>query len=335
MRYRVEFRPYARSFKIPLRTHHGWWNVRKGIILRLSDGSGRVGWGEIAPVAAFGSESFEAALRLCQQLSSAPAIDPCRQIPDHYPACRFGFESAWEGLTGTQTVDDRDRPAPIYSQLLPTGTAALTAWQPFWAKGNRTFKWKIGVAELAQELAVFAQLIEMLPTGVCLRLDANGGLDHQSAARWLQVCDACGRVEFLEQPLPPSQFESMLALSQRYRTPIALDESIATLDQLETCGRQGWRGVCVVKPAIAGSPQRLRQIGQQYPLDLVWSSVFETAIARHFILNALIPSLPPSSRALGFGVNHWFTDSQLDQSNFEQLWQTLSPFSASAPMNPG
>jgi len=59
------------------------------------------------------------------------------------------------------------------------------------------------------------------------------GTPKQEANEWLRACDQVG-VEFLEQPLPVAQFDAMLELSDRYSTQLALDESVATLDQLQT-----------------------------------------------------------------------------------------------------
>jgi o-succinylbenzoate synthase len=160
-----------------------------------------------------------------------------------------------------------------------------------------------------------------LPAQAELRLDANGGLNWEESNLWLQKCDRYG-VEFLEQPLPPNQFDTMLQLSHQYQTPIALDESVATIEQLERCYELGWRGIFVVKAAIAGSPSRLRAFCQNQAIDIVWSSVFETAIAQRYIQNYLIPSISTKERAIGFGVNHWFNDN-LNQLDFEQLWQSL------------
>ncbi|MBW4515435.1 MAG: o-succinylbenzoate synthase [Timaviella obliquedivisa GSE-PSE-MK23-08B] len=311
---KVEFRCYQRSFKQPLVTHHGLWKVREGIILRLSDRQ-QTSWGEIAPLEAFGSESFEQALRLCQSLTE---IDQSKisQIPAYLPACRFGFESAWEGLKNHALARRL-----TYSTLLPTGSAAIQAWRSLWNQGTRTFKWKIGVAPIHQEMAIFEKLVTALPTQTRLRLDANGGLSWEDANLWLQKCDRYG-VEFLEQPLPPAQFDAMLQLSHQHQTPIALDESVATIEQLEHCYELGWRGIFVVKAAIAGSPSRLRAFCNNHGIDIVWSSVFETAIAQRYIQDHLIPSLSTQERAIGFGVNHWF-DDDLNQLDGEQLWQSL------------
>jgi O-succinylbenzoate synthase len=216
----------------------------------------------------------------------------------------------------------KTRPTPqssiTYSYLLPTGEKALESWQTPWNQGYRTFKWKIGVASIEEELNVFDQLIQALPSSTQLRLDANGGLIQQEAEQWLQVSDKTGIVEFLEQPLPPEQFKTMLEMSGNYFTPIALDESVATLNQLEACYQQGWRGIFVIKPSIAGSPKRLRQFCKAHDIDTVFSSVFESAIARHSALQ-LATELSHRNRAVGFGINHWFNDN--DETWLEQLWK--------------
>lgn len=96
MHYQFAFHPYQRQFKRPLKTHHGIWAVREGIILRLTDENKRVSWGEIAPIPWFGSETLEQALDFCQQLPSEITEETIFSIPSELPACQFGFESARE-----------------------------------------------------------------------------------------------------------------------------------------------------------------------------------------------------------------------------------------------
>ncbi|NDJ16107.1 o-succinylbenzoate synthase [Myxacorys almedinensis A] len=309
---RFEFRPYSRAFNPPLLTCHGVWRIRRGIIVRLSDESG-VGFGEIAPLDWFGSERVEDAIAFCQSLPSQIDRSLIRAIPADLPACQFGFESALPSVSRLET--------PRMSALLPPGERACQGWETLWQQGYRTFKWKIGVNAIGDELKTLKQLAEWLPNNAKLRLDANAGLTVEQAHQWLEAGDTYN-IEFIEQPLPVDQFETMVALSQQYATTIALDESVATLRQLQTCYDHGWRGIFVIKPAIAGSPARLRQFCQQHSIDAVFSSVFETAIAREAGLN-LAAELSCGDRAVGYGTTHWFTD--LVTENFEELWQRLSP----------
>jgi O-succinylbenzoate synthase len=315
MKYQFSFRAISQKFTRPVITNHGIWEIRESIIIRLVDVTGRVSWGEISPIHWFGSETLEQALDFCHQLPTKITSEIIFAIPDNLPACQFGFESALENLAEKQEFITYNN--LTYSGLLPAGEAALDQWKTLWEQGFKTFKWKIGVDKIAQELNIFTSLIQNLPETVKLRLDANGGLSYESANLWLKNCESLkNRIEFIEQPLPVDKFPEMLELSNAYHTKIALDESVATLQQLEDAYQQGWRGIFVIKPGIVGSPSRLRKFCQQHDIDVVFSSVFETAIGRQAALK-LAAELSRNHRAVGFGINHFFTEK--DSNWFEHL----------------
>ncbi|MBZ8182840.1 o-succinylbenzoate synthase [Oscillatoria salina] len=315
MSYGFTFRTYRRKFRQPLQTSHGSWEVREGIILRLVNEKGNVGWGEIAPLPWFGSENLAEAEEFCRQLGETMTAEDLAKIPDTLPACQFGFNSAQENCH-SDSVCLAEIAQNCY--LLPAGKKALTTWQTAPNQGKQTFKWKIGIGDMAEEIAIFRQLSQALPATAKLRLDANGGLNLATAKQWLEVSDASGKVEFLEQPLPPQQFDEMLNLNAEFLTAIALDESVATLAQLTKCYAKGWRGIFVIKAAIAGSPQSLRQFCRQNQIDAVFSSVLETEIGRQAALK-LATEISLHPRALGFGVDHWFAAPE--DNWLEKLWK--------------
>ena len=316
--YFWQFRVYQRPLLRPLQTHHRLWQIREGIIIRLEAEDGRIGWGEIAPLPEFGSETLSAAILFCQSLENPLSINSIFSIPEQFPACQFAFESALEDLSiENQSIELEPK---NYSYLLPTGAAVFPCLDDILAANQtNTYKWKIGVNSLKQELNLFEKLITRLPRNIKLRLDANGGLSITDSRIWLKIADESKIIEFIEQPLPPSQWLEMLQLSQDFTTGIALDESVANLRQIEECYQQGWRGIFVIKPAITGSIQGLRNLWGKYPLDLVFSSVLETNIGRKSALR-LAQEYPSKERALGFGVQQWFNDSDPDW--LEKLWKT-------------
>jgi len=302
--YQLLFTPYKRPFRRPLRTSSGIWKIREGIMISLQDATGHMSYGEIAPLPDFGSETLAQALAFCSQYSQGITATEIAQIPEEFPACQFAFESALEGFSSEESPEKK----LSLSALLPAGEAVLETWQSPWQQGQQTFKWKIGVFPMASELAWFKQVVSALPANSQFRLDANGGLTLEEAQQWFQEADASGKIEFIEQPLPPNQFEEMQELAATFRTPVALDESVGTLRQLQACYERGWRGIFVVKCAIAGSPHLLRKLCQQYSLDLVFSSVMETAVGRKAVFR-LARELNPK-RALGFGIDGWFEDDE-------------------------
>ncbi|HEY9763889.1 MAG TPA: o-succinylbenzoate synthase, partial [Trichocoleus sp.] len=238
MRIWVEHRPYSRPFRQPLQTAHGNWALREGILLRLTDETGRTGFGEIAPIPWFGSESVEAALACCERLKGWQEIAQLTAISPELPACQFGFGLALWELQGSFLPVGTEFPArtarakaghkPLQSDpkdnggvenewvcgLLPAGEGALVAWQKLWERGHRTFKWKVGVYGAETELGWLRKLVTALPAGGRLRLDANGGLTKTEAVQWLESCEGLPGIEFMEQPLPPLLI-TVLELSHR------------------------------------------------------------------------------------------------------------------------
>ncbi|MBE9155546.1 o-succinylbenzoate synthase [Nodosilinea sp. LEGE 06152] len=317
-------RPYQRRFVKPLHTAHGLWTWREGLLIRLRDSLGRVGYGEIAPIPWFGSETLEDALTFCNAQSKDWQVET---VPDALPATQFGVGCALAELVEENSAGyEPAMPADSFANadicgLLPAGEAALDIASQRLAQGHRTLKWKIGVHAIADEIGRLERLMENLPNHVQLRLDANGGLSISQAEQWLTACDRINAepqtaaIEHLEQPLPPNQLAAMQEMGRRYQTAIALDESVATLTQLEDCWAKGWRGVFVVKPAIAGSPQRLQAFCQTHRPRLVFSSAFETPVGRRAALSLATRCAPTSAPALGFGTQGWFADN----------WDTLPP----------
>lgn len=299
---KFQFDVYQRHFKQPLRTNHGIWRVREGIIISLIDEAGIESKGEIAPLPWFGSETLSEALQFCQQLGETISPKEIAEIPDRLPCCQFALESAWLNLTETKSDlgDDLD-----YCYLLPAGESALTAWQEIYQTHSATtFKWKIGVFPLTTEIEILKQLTAMFPPEVKLRLDANGGLNLMQARHLLSVTDTLQAIAFVEQPLPPQNFADILQLSREHTTPLALDESVASFSQLQEAYRQGWQEVYVIKAAIMGFPGRLERFCRDRELDVVFSSVFETEVGRDAVLNLARKLNHP--HAVGFGVQHYF-----------------------------
>lgn len=350
-----EWRLYRRAFRQPLRTHHGSWAVREGIIVRLQNAAGEIGWGEIAPIPWFGSETIDRAIDYCKSLNGQITESQLAEIPDSLPACQFGLAAALE-LLRSNRVDGAASLLPSSRLLSPdevrsvmaglriedlirwrcgieaegrAGTTTLQESQPgLFPFPRKTFKCKIGVHELDREMSQLDRLLKVLPEGAKLRLDANGGLSEAEAYRWLDWCDSHAQnshaqIEFLEQPLSSDRFAVMQQLSQQFQTPIALDESVATIAQLQDCYARGWRGIFVIKPAIAGLPDRLRQFCREAQPDVVWSSALETGIGQRYIKGCLIPATALIDRAIGFGVDDWFADDWGARSA-ASLWQTLA-----------
>ncbi|MSU70197.1 MAG: o-succinylbenzoate synthase [Opitutaceae bacterium] len=319
MTYRLQFRRYALPFRAPVRTAHGVWATREGLLVRLEDESGGVGYGESAPVPGFGTETAEQDTTVLRGLGDR--VDEARLAA--VPVALDCVRNALRAATRTRRVKgptpvqghgghDRARYLPV-AALLPAGRPALAEVGPKADAGFRVFKWKVGVGEAADEMVLLDDLCAALPGGAKLRLDANGAWDRRRAELWLKHC-AERPVEFVEQPVAPAARgaeDLLLGLAADYPTPIALDESLTGDAGIGRWLEAGWPGVFVVKPSLLGDVPGILARLAQARAPVVFSSALETAVGAQAALWTAF-GWTGESRALGFGVGPLFADARFN-----------------------
>jgi O-succinylbenzoate synthase len=316
MPYRLEFRRYRLFFRNAVRTAHGSWLEREGLVLKLEDEAGGAGFGEVAPIPWFGTETLAEAEALLVKLGGTVDAGCVEQIDERCGCLRFALASAlWRDFGAPIAT-----PLPV-AALLPAGKAACGAADEALAAGFVAFKWKVGVLDDADEWVVLDDLLARLPGHAKLRLDANGAWTTRRAVRWLERC-AERPIEFVEQPcfadasqgaaLQNRMDDALLGLAADYPTPIALDESVAGLPSLRRWLERGWSGVVVAKPALAGDPAGVLALLAEHQADVVFSSAFETGVGRQAALRMAFAFKSSQPRALGFGVGPLFQDSRFD-----------------------
>jgi len=314
---RLSYRRYRLQFLRTARTAHGPWEAREGLLLRLEDEAGRVGYGEVAPLPSFGTETLAEAEGALARLGGT--VDPARLdgIEERLGCVRFALAAARPG----SARGSGPGPRVAVAALLPAGREALAAADRAAAAGWVAFKWKVGVGGDADEQAILDDLLARLPRGARLRLDANGAWTTRRAGRWLARC-ADRPIEFVEQPcfagVSAGEAErrrvddALRGLAHDYPTAIALDESVTGPASLRSWLEGGWRGVCVVKPALAGAGEDLRALLAGFRADTVFSSALETAVGRQAALRTALQLAGGTPRALGFGVTPLFGDARFD-----------------------
>lgn len=333
MTYRFSHRAYRLPLRTPLRTAHGPWKEREGILVRLEDEKGVVGFGEIAPIPWFGTETLAEADEVCRKFGDKVTAETLEQVPLRMGAVRFALAAAL-GRSGAPSATPR---VPV-TALLPAGKAALAALPARVEAGFLSFKWKVGVESPDEELGLLDELLAALPAYAKLRLDANGAWDRRQAERWLTRC-ADRPVEFVEQPVAPGEEETLHGLAADYPVKLALDESVTQLEEARRWQAEGWPGIFVLKPALAGPLEDLGAWVVATQADVVLSSAIETALGRAAILRfALRHHAVLLRRSPGFGLGDVFGDrrwdgpmlgSVLDESwvaavKPEELWNALS-----------
>ncbi|QYY36587.1 o-succinylbenzoate synthase [Ruficoccus sp. ZRK36] len=321
----LAWKPYCRPFRSPLRTAHGEWPQREGLIVRLEH-EGQVGFGEVAPLEDFGTESLLDASEALDALIEDPELE----LPPELVCTRFALDCAAGMLERAPA-----RPHHV-AGLLPAGITAYAALQTLLDQGFTTFKWKIGVESMEAEQHLCRELFKLLHGKGILRLDANAGLDYAATEAWMAFLEDYP-VEFLEQPLPPGEEASMAILAERYSVPVALDESLCQPGALTAFTELFPKGPFVIKPALIGSVKSYLSWRAFRPgVRVVYSSAFETAIGIEAALR-LASMDEHSSAAVGFGTLEYFPHEDgfsghiygpiltpgLPVDAFERLWKRL------------
>ena len=203
----------VKLYSYELKTTSVKGSVRKGLILKWNDG-----WGEIAPLPGFSSETLEEAQE--EILSLLPNLASAKP---RLPSVRFGIDAASR---------------PFSQEPLKIPLALLNDPRP----GFSILKLKLG--HLSIENAV--NHVKQFLGSYRLRLDCNRSwtLDQAlSFARHFSPSD----FEYLEEPV--SRFSELVRFCELTGFPIAVDESVsqAPLDQIPTLK------TIVIKPTVVGS----------------------------------------------------------------------------------
>jgi O-succinylbenzoate synthase len=308
LNFSFEFRRYFLAFRQPIRTSAGAWPSREGIYVRIGRPDGTFGFGEAAPVPAFGRESVDDLERACRTLGERVGADVVSQVPKELGTLRHALSDAMGGSTGAPRQESLGVAA-----LLPAGRAALAEVSAKAEAGYRVFKCKVGVGSARDEMAILDDLLGALPGTSSLRLDANGGWDRKIAGKWLDYSSE-RPVEYVEQPLAPDLRgleDSMFGLAADYRVPIALDESIASDADAARWLERGWKGFFIVKPSLMGDAAGTLERLATAEARVVFSSALETGLgARSALRHAF--AWKGNGAALGFGVWPLFSDAAFD-----------------------
>lgn len=247
----------------PLRTPHaaahGVERRRRLVLVRAELADGSAGWGECSALAepTYTAEHTAGAwLVLADHLVPAALAGHDAGVVGH-PMATHGLEAALADARlrrrGRRLADD-----------LAAGQAAPAAALPVTAVVGRHDDVDGLLATVAERIAAGVAMVKLKVgprpgdldgvaavrsawPGLRLAVDANGTLDGR-AVSILASLD----LVYLEQPFPADDLLAHAAAARRHEVPIALDESIGSVSDLETALALGAVGVLNVKPARLG-----------------------------------------------------------------------------------
>lgn len=344
----LEYRGYRLPFRLPVRTAHGSWTEREGVLVRVSrhrEGVVQCGWGEVAPIPWFGTETAadaEAALAGLEGRAEGLA-DALARVGPGRPATAAALAAAWAEAEAADAVEAAWPGFLPVAGLLPAGRGALDEAARKAELGFRVFKWKVGVLPAMDERVLLDELLARLPAGSRVRLDANGAWDRRTAEAWLD-CAAERPIEYVEQPVAPDARgveDVLIGLAADYPVKLALDESVNSGRDVERWLGLGWNGVWVLKPSLMGEPAETLARLRRASADVVFGSALETRVGARAGLRLAFAWASALNvdrrRALGYGVWPLFAKSvadggaaapfvrrdELARANVAELWDSL------------
>lgn len=234
---------------LELRTRHAFNIARKAappvrhsVWVRLRDDDGNEGWGEAAATPYYGETAgtVTAVLpRFQEALEESAAGDPfalermekaIAQAVGYNPAARSAVSAALHDLAGKRLgvpvwrlwgLDAAAAPASSFTIGIDELEAMRAKVRE--AAGYPILKIKVGTARDEQ---ILSMIRDEAPHAV-VRVDANTAWTVKQAIRSCDMLEAYG-VEFVEQPLQPTDWEGLRLLRRRARLPIVADESCRT-----------------------------------------------------------------------------------------------------------
>jgi L-alanine-DL-glutamate epimerase-like enolase superfamily enzyme len=274
------------------------------IIVRVSGGHERQGWGEALLAPGYTTETVEGSWDFCKKAArmmlgedSHATRRALQEAAGSFPGGASAVLSALDMMdeAGILRTDQEVR-VPL---LAPVHTREAAAMRPeieqLLAKGYQTLKVKIGF-DWQEDLARIEMIQKIARGKATLRLDANRGYDLEAGKAIASRLDPDG-IELFEQPCGSDAWAEHAEIGLCSTVPLMLDESVYALEDIDRCGQLEGVGFVKLKLKKAGSPgmladalQYIRDRGMEPVLgdgvatDLAcWA---EACVARHYIRNA-------------------------------------------------
>jgi len=292
------------------------------VYLSKKDNEQIIGIGEISPLSSLSIDflpNLENIISdICKRVENATLItleDIFELIPVSLPAVRFGFETAFLDLQngGKRIIYKNDfslnqKPIPI-NGLVWMGDFEFM-WRQLEEKLEQGFsciKLKIGAIDFEKE----CKLLELIrkrfdENQITIRVDANGAFPANEALQKLEILSNYA-IHSIEQPIMANQWYEMKQLCKNTPLPIALDEELIPLVNLEDKKRMLdyiKPQFLIFKPTLLGGLQKTAEwieLCKERNIDWWITSALESNIGLNAICQFVANYDPKIPQGLGTG----------------------------------
>ncbi|MGP0105881.1 o-succinylbenzoate synthase [Rhodoblastus sp.] len=287
----VVLRPYALALKRPWRAASATLALRRGLLIGVEDETGRIGWGDCAPLPSSGEAgharafaALEQAAGFLRDLDLDAAIARLDEIAD--------AEARWAAETALLDLSCRARGIPlrrglngeavdevaVNAALGPLDETCVARAEAARAENFRFAKIKVGVRPFADEARLLRLLAERAGP-MRLRLDANRAWSESEARRFFAAVSDLP-IDGVEEPLAHPTLAGLRRLQGDVPFALAVDESLFELG-VEKIFSEGAVRRVVLKPARIGGISRTLRLARRAAavgMEVVITSVVDSAI---------------------------------------------------------
>ncbi|GAB5521608.1 MAG: o-succinylbenzoate synthase [Rhodothermales bacterium] len=278
---------------------------REGLLVRVGDETGRVGWGEASPLPTFSRETLadvQADLLHWASTGDVPTT----------PSARFALEASLRHLPeeiGHATIQ--------LNGLVVAGDGAADQAQALVDAGYRAVKLKVGGGALEEDVARVRAVHAALSGRATLRLDANRQWTWDHAVAFVDAVRGC-HVEYIEEPLTdPSQLADFAKASG---LPVALDESVLEMAPAQL-DAHAYAKVIVLKPTFGGGwawAEAWHKAAAALGIKVVLSAAFESGVGLQHLV-AMASQFAGDAVPVGLDTYRWLASDVLNPGlNFAQ-----------------
>lgn len=311
--------PFSLQLKNPFQSSSQIIKQRNGFIISLNDELGNQSFGEASPLINYSSELIDQVEIILRNLSSRLINLNIEENPDYVsqslnnfnlvPSVRFALEQAILSLMIKKNKS-------FVNQFVGTLKSEINVNAVFGFEeskniftviekkiqiGYNTFKIKIGRDNFEDDLKLIRAVREKFGEIINIRLDVNGKWRYEDRINYLEQLSLFN-IQYIEEPC--NNLNNLVTLAEISPIPIAVDESVHTIDDAFKVINNFNIEFIVLKPMVLGgliSSFRIIKEAEKKNKKVIVSSSFESAVGKSGLV--LLASITSHNFAHGLDVS--------------------------------
>ncbi len=294
----MNYKDFSLQFQTPFINSNTVFTQRRGFIVSLTDNLGNIGLGECSPLAGFSIETYSEAEKnlkdIKERICSLEFFDNIKDISyklltiGMLPSVRFAIEQAILNLNCKRDINFLKNNFSLSNKLINVNAVIgfgnledlLDKIKSKIDLGYSVFKIKVGRDNPYEDFELLESIRTIFGYDIKLRLDANRKWSSDEAIEYIDRFKDYD-IEYIEEPCEYAcSISKTIEFSQ---IPIALDESVSTLENAKSAIAEIKAQYFVIKPMVLGSIfesiDLIKEAEKQNRIVII-SSSFESPLAK-------------------------------------------------------